>query len=665
MVYSSVGKSSAKKSRRAHGSEHVLAKSRDRRTDLSPRTLLTVCALVAMTTFVVFLPALRNDFVNWDDNTYVYENASIRSINATLFKSAFGGFTASNWHPLTWISHAIDYSIWGLNPLGHHLTNIILHALNTFMETFLILKLMECFRKKGSHDGVSRSFLNDRVILIAGAAAGLLSGLHPLNVESVAWVSERKDLLCALFFSLSIISYIGYIDSVDSETVRTDHVSRSFNRHYFLTLAFFVLALLSKPMAVTLPFVLLILDWYPFARIQSFRTLGTAFLEKIPFIVLSSLSSMLTILAQKEGGAMLSMGAATLSTRLLVSARSLIAYLWKMILPLDLVPIYPYPKSASLLSLEYLFPVVLCVAVTLACVVAAKKQRLWLAVWSYYLLALFPVLGIVQVGGQAMADRYTYLPSLGPFLVMGLGIATAYDKVTALRPRRIMVEVLGIVAAAALLILMSYATVKQIGVWKNSLVFWKYIIEKEPRRIPVAHNNLGLAYRAGNLPDMAIEQFQTALRIRPDYPDARVNLGNVYVSKGQFDSAIEQYEIALRLVPDYEELHNNLGVAYASKGKMDRAIEHFQTSLRIKPDYPDAHMNLGNAYAAKGQLDRAIEQYKKALLLKPDYADAHKNLGIAYLRKGLRSDAIRELKTAVKINPGLADVRHTLESLTR
>ena len=308
---------------------------------------------VSLMTFLVYLSALQNDFVGWDDGTYVVENPFIRSLNGALLKWAFLDFYASNWHPLTWISHALDYAVWGLNPLGHHLTNNILHAVNTFLVVLLVVKLMEAVRRRreavprpkigrSTESPLTEEPYDVKGPLIAAATTGLLFGLHPIHVESVAWVAERKDLLCALFFLLSIMMYIRYITPPSPSYPKRGWRSRG---SYFLSLAFFTLALLSKPMAVSLPFVLLVLDWYPFGRITSYKTFGTAFIGKMPFIALSLVSSILTVQAQKE--AIVPMELAPLSQRILVGVESLIGYLWKMILPVNLSPFYPYPKNLS------------------------------------------------------------------------------------------------------------------------------------------------------------------------------------------------------------------------------------------------------------------------------------------------------------------------------
>jgi protein O-mannosyl-transferase len=311
-----------------------------------------LASAAALATLILYLPALRNAFVGvWDDDAYIAKNVAIRSMNLTFFRWAFFDFHAGNWHPLTWISHAVDYALWGPNPLGHHLTNIMLHAANTAIVVLLTLKMLEIVAER-TRQNTSTIFLTDQMILIVAGVTGLLFGLHPIHVESVAWATERKDLLCALFFLLSVTMYTSSVRTACHEAPQDESVSRLFHKRYLITLGFFILALLSKPMAVTLPVVLLVLDWYPLNRIRSLKSLRAASLEKIPLLALSLAASMLTILAARAEEAIRSLEFAPLSSRVLVASRSIVAYLGKMLLPMPLSPLYPYPKDVSLFSLE-------------------------------------------------------------------------------------------------------------------------------------------------------------------------------------------------------------------------------------------------------------------------------------------------------------------------
>ena len=368
-------------------------------------------------------------------------------------------------------------------------------------------------------------------------------------------------------------------------------------------------------MAVTLPVVLLILDWYPLGRIQSLKTVRTAIVGKLPFIALSIISSVLTVFAQRAGGAIKSMEFAPLSTRGLVGGISLIMYLWKMVLPVDLVPFYPYPKEASLLSIEYLSALVLVSGITIACVVMARRHKLWLSAWGYYVMTLLPVLGIVQVGLQSMADRYMYLPGLGPFLVMGIMVAWVWARIEGAGKRGQLTKYLTVAVSVAVIISLSYLTFKQVGVWRNSIVFWSYVIEKEPERVLLAYLNRGLAYE----------------------------------KTGQINKAIEDYDKAIAIDPLYFEAYNNRGVLYGQEGKFDKAIEYFNKSISINPDDEEAYVDRGIAYALSGRYDRAMEDFNKSILLNQDSAEAYYNRGNLYLRTGDRERSMSDFRKACNL----------------
>jgi tetratricopeptide (TPR) repeat protein len=611
-----------------------------------------LAAAVSLLPFVVYLPSLSNDFVNWDDSQYVTENPFIRSVDLAFFKWALLDFYASNWHPLTWISHALDYAIWGLDPMGHHLTNNILHTVNTFLVVLLVVRLIEAvLGKQPSSSQVVEWLENDsttqqlnnstsRFTLIAAGTTGLLFGLHPLHVESVAWIAERKDLLCALFYLLSVIMYMSYRSH---KTYRT----------YFLTLCFFVLALLSKPMAVSLPVVLLILDWHPFQRIQSLKTLLAVVIEKLPFVALSLISSVLTILAQRAGGAT-ELQPASFSTRLLVAAKSLVVYLWKMIMPLNLIPLYPYPKNVSLLSPEYFLPIVLVAGITVSCLLAVRRQRLWLSCWGYYVVTLVPVLGIIQVGYQSMADRYTYLPSLAPFLVTGLLIAQLSVGRDATKKHGFMFNLFCATSALVVIVSMSYATFKQTGIWKNSMALWTYVIEKEPSSPAMAYSN-----RASALNDMgkfyeAIEDYTKAISLDPSYARAYWSRGSVLSNIDQLDKAMEDLDKAIALEPSASAYYTR-GTVFEKRGEEEKAIGDYERAIELKPSYAAAHFSLGVVYGKVGALDKAIDCFDKAIDISPNHSLAYGNRGLAYSLIGRFDKAVKDLDSAIELNKRYAE----------
>ena len=621
----------------------------------------SLAASISLITFVVYLSALHHEFVEWDDAQYVVENYHIHSINIAFIKWAFTAFHAGNWHPLTWISHAIDYAIWGLNPLGHHLTSVILHAFNAFLVVVLIKGLLTVSSKTTINAGPSE-LLRERTMLITAGTTGLLFGLHPLHVESVAWVAERKDLLCAMFFLLSIIMYTKYAGHFCGETARENLSSRICNANYLTSLAFFILALLSKPMAVSLPCVLLILDWYPFNRIRSRKTLLIAGIEKLPFIALSILSSVMTVLAQRAGGAIVSIESVPLLTRVLVGGRSLMAYLGKMLVPLNLSPFYPYPTDSSPMSWGYPVAIVLVIGITLLCVVIAKKQKLWLSVWGYYVVTLIPVIGIVQVGRQAMADRYTYLPSLGPFLILGLAAAWAARSANAVPPRRPIIKSVSTVFAIFVIIVMTYLTFRQIGIWKNSIGLWTYVVEQRPQRIQLAYNYRGLAFENTGQFEKAIEDFDRAIALDPYFRDAFLNRGTAFENIGRFDSAIENFDIAIALSPSYEA-HFNRGITFEKTGQSAKAIADYDNAIALDPSRYEAYIAAGRSQGKTGSFDKAIEYFSRAIAINPMHAESYNDRGLSYLYIGQDDRALEDFNKAIGLDQRNAVAYHNRGTL--
>ncbi|HUK99222.1 MAG TPA: tetratricopeptide repeat protein [Nitrospirota bacterium] len=612
-----------------------------------------VAGLISLLTFIIYLPALQNKFVAWDDNIYVFDNHYIRSLNLEFFKWAFSNFFAANWHPLTWISHALDYSVWGLNPLGHHLTNIIFHAVNTFVVVLLMFRLLET-RQEPKMSSEAPGFLTERTILTAAGITGLLFGLHPLHVESVAWVSERKDLLCALFYLLTIIMYINHLNVREHQITQKKIKSFVSTKYYFSSCGFFILALLSKPMAVTLPVVLLILDWYPFQRIPSFQAFRQAVVEKIPFLALSLFSSIITILAQRAVGATWLTEAIPLPARVLVGAKSLPAYLWKMLWPLDLVPYYPYPEHISILSFEYLSAIGLVIGITVVCIVLAKKQKLWLTVWGIYVVMLLPVLGIVQVGNQSMADRYMYLPSLGPFLILGLTTGWISKKVNRLQKWRLVTK--ASVASAAVLVFaaLSFLTYTQIDIWENDIDLWSYVIRREPEKVPVAYNNRGVAYENKGLFKKAIEDLDRAIILNPYYYLAYNNRGAVLGTIGQYDSALRDFTVAIAMNPLYYEAYKNRATTFEKMGQFKKALDDYNKAVTLNPSFEEAFYYMGVLYCKMGSYNEAIQTLTKSIALNPNHAEAYSNRGVMYSLGGQPENALEDYNMAIALNQNFA-----------
>ncbi len=629
---------------------HASAGPRTKETKHFSNGRYALVGTIALLTFLIYLPALRNGFIELDDAAYILDNPYIRSFNLNLFRWAFFQFYAANWHPLTWISHALDYALWGLNPLGHHLTNIILHTANTALVVVLTLRLLEIVQERTTQNRPA-SFLNNRAILVAAGVTGLLFGTHPVHVESVAWVSERKDLLCALFFLLSIMTYVKTVKRMGHGA----EGARLTPRVLFPALCFFVLALLSKPMAVSLPAVLLILDWYPFGRIQTIRAFRVALVEKLPFIALSLVSSIFTILAQKSGEALVSTQLVSPPERLLVAVKALLSYIGEMVLPYDLVPYYPYPglREISLSRAEYLIPVLLLMVITaVVSIKAAKRENLWLAALLYYVIALLPVLGIVQVGGQAMADRYTYLPSLGPFLLAGVAGAWVYGRVNAGYPR--LANGMGFTVAVMVFSLLSILTARQIGIWKDSMAVFDAILAKESRRSPMVYFHRGVAYeKSGNL-ERAVDDYTRAITLFPQYYEAFFSRGTTYDRLGKSDFAIEDYDVAISLKPSSYEAYTNRGLVFKKIGRRNEAAADFERAAALSTSAGKAHFNLGIIRFEDGRLGEAIEQFSLAIATDPMDAEAYGNRGIAYAVAGQTSAALKDFDKAVELRSDFA-----------
>jgi tetratricopeptide (TPR) repeat protein len=367
-------------------------------------------------------------------------------------------------------------------------------------------------------------------------------------------------------------------------------------------------------MAVSLPAVLLILDWHPFRRIRSLKTLGAVFVEKLPFIACSLISSLLTILAQETGGATKLTEIVPFSTRLLVAAKALIVYLWKMVAPMNLIPFYPYPRDVSLLSPVYLGAVLLVVGITSISLIVAKRNRLWLALWGYYVVALMPVLGLVQVGGQSMADRYMYLPSLAPFLAVALATAWFSKNSDELKKHRLMVKVFGICAAILVFVSLSYLTFRQIGVWSSSVELWNYVIKKEPETA-LAYNNRGQAFLEKGELDNALADFSKVIALNQSYDTAYNNRGIVLSKTGHPDKAMEDFDKAIALNPLYDEAYNHRGIAFGEMGQLDKAMEDFNKTIALNPYHSRAYFNRGYVYFKRGNVESAAQNFQKACAL--------------------------------------------------
>ncbi len=530
---------------------------------------IVICAALAAAALAVFWPVLHHDFINYDDDVYVTENPEVRAgLTLDGLRWAWTTSHAANWHPLTWISHMLDCELFGLDPRGHHLTSLIAHVLNSQL-LFLLLRRMT--------GAVWRS-----------ALVAVLFAVHPLHVESVAWVAERKDVLSTLFGLLTLLAYARYAER--PRPARFAWVS--------LLLA---LGLTAKPMLVTLPFLLLLLDHWPLGRSrnESWRRLVV---EKLPLFGLAALSGVVTIAVQRAGGALGSMELYPLGARISNAVVSCAGYLRKMVWPADLAVFYPHPGS------EWVpWRVAAAAAVILAVSVLAVRMRrrhpALLTGWLWYLVTLAPVIGFIQVGQQAMADRYTYLPLIGVFA----GIVWIVPD---LRSRRVLAATAGVAAGVTIVALIAAARA-QVGHWRDSVTLFRHALEVTENN-HIAHNSLGVELRRLGRETEAMEHYREALRVRPGDADA----------------------------------HYNLGLSLAEQGRTDEALEHFRSAARARPGFAKAHYNCGTLLAERGQWERAVAHLRRVVALDPGYAEAHYNLGAALYFQGRYAEAWRQMRLA-------------------
>ena len=695
-----------------------------------------VSLLLFVLVIVVFLPSLRNGFINLDDPLYVYDNLHVQhGFSPDALRWAFTTFEGGFWHPVTWLSIMLDCQIWGLKPFGHHLTNVLFHATTTV----LVFRLFQ--RMTGA---------TGRSLIVA-----LLFGLHPLHVESVVWAAERKDTLSALFFLLTMVAYANYAESCrlkvtgcgtagvqtptpkvqtrgklqnpSSGSAQCPSVQRSVfsvqyrtcGGWYCAALIFFALGLMSKSMLVTVPIVLLLVDFWPLRRFHDSTTSVAGLLfEKLPFLSLSGLFSALTISAQKHAHATTSLAEYPILVRLANALSSCFEYLRQTAWPFSLAVFYPFPRSFSV-------PVVatLAVAAVLLCVLIFRSApvRPYLAFgFAWYGITLLPVIGLVQVGSQAHADRYTYLPQIGVFVAI---VWWAYDFS---RQRAWSASVLPAMATG-LVALCITATERQLWFWRDTerlmrhalavtennelaqgnlasalaesgrleeaIEHWREAIRLQPD-FPEAQYDLGAAlYKEGNVeeardhletalalnlrtpisyqtyadclmklarPSEAIDQYAKALELAPEDSDTQVRLAHALVVLGNFGEALAHLEKALKSRPENAAAENELGLLKALQGSLPEAVAHFRAAVKADPRLPDAHCNLGIGLIQQNQFDQAIPELREALRLNPAYPEAHCNLGVALGRTGQFEEAISHLQEALRLRPGYADAENNL-----
>lgn len=567
-----------------------------KKKDFIDRYGIGVCLFLFFVTLAVYWPVGSFEFDNYDSADYVYENRRVKAgLTAESIRWAFTTTHASNWHPVTWLSHMLDVQLFGLNPGAHHWTSVVFHMANVLL-LFMVLQLMT--------GNIWRS----------GFVAALFA-IHPLHVQSVAWIAERKDLLSTFFGLLAIWRYIRY--------VQWPTIGR-----FMPVLLFFILSLMAKPMMVTLPFVLLLLDYWPLERFRfgfnpevSHHSQRSAFkaalmLEKIPLLVVSVASCIVTVYAQQTGGAVGSSVAYPFHVRMANALVSYASYIGQMIWPSNLAVFYPYPGGLPgwrIIVAGILLAGITCLAIRFV------KSKPWLMVgWLWFLGTLVPVIGLVQVGTQAMADRYTYVPLIGLFIILAWG---GPDLLKRFRYQKVGLAVItGLVTIT--LTIVSWGQVKT---WQSSVTLFERALAVTKNNF-VAHNNLGhYRLKEGRLTE-AINHFTKAVEINPKFELAHLNLGVALSRQGKIDEAIRSYTRALQVKPDFVVAYNNLGNALYRQGKYQKAISNYLQAMQIDPNYEEAYNGIGAVLIRLGEIEKAVVFFKKALQINPDYTNAANNL---------------------------------------
>jgi protein O-mannosyl-transferase len=603
----------------------------DRRRDLLQT--FAISALLSVATAICFYPVVHNGFVHFDDQDYLTENPHVNTgFSLANVSWAFTTGHAGNWHPLTWLSHMLDWQLFGPSAAGHHVMNVLLHGANAVL-LFLFLNQVTGHRWRSA--------------LVAAFFA-----LHPLRVESVAWASERKDVLSGLFFILTIWAYCRYggIPGQAAAPCRP-------RVWYGAALVLFALGLMSKSMLVTVPCLLLLLDFWPLGRFEpSFKTrLGPLILEKIPFFLISAAAGVVTFLVQQHQGAVAPHGL-PIESRVANAFLAYTGYIGKIVWPGELAVFYPHPailrpELRDWFDWRVAAAALLVMALCLAAFRVAKREPFLFVGWFWYLGTLVPVIGLIQVGEQAMADRYTYLPGIGVLIAVVWGLSEMVPKFS-IRP------VAFSFASAAALLVLGILTWRQTQTWRDDFTLFGHAL-KVTEKNGVAHLNLGAALELKGKVDAALDHYWQALAFDPT-PETHFNLGHALNTKGDTEAAAEEYNKALAMRPDYASAHNNLSQVLLKLGKLDEAEQHVREAIRLAPKSAPAHLNMGKVLATRGNFPEAETAFETALLLDPQMTAAELELGLALAAEGKLQEALPRLQHSVQIFPDSAGVRVAL-----
>ncbi|OQA00429.1 MAG: lipoprotein NlpI [Planctomycetes bacterium ADurb.Bin401] len=562
---------------------------------------ISICLAAAV--LAIYWPVYKFDFIrHYDDGAYVVNNRHIQTgVNFKTFAWAFTSGRASNWHPLTWISHTIDYQLFGKWPGGHHLVNVLFHFANTILLFYLLKKTTSTLWPS---------------FFVAAAFA-----VHPLHVESVAFIAERKDVLSTLFWFLTMIAYVNYTDMIKIKKNAEIVIARQLTpaqageaisnlKWYAFSLAFFIFGLMSKPMLVTVPFVLLLIDYWPLERKYSKKLI----FEKIPFFILAAASCVITYMVQQHGGAMETGESFGLGVKISNAAFSYTTYILKMFYPAGLAVLYPHPGNINIL--KAVLSIILLMMISVLLIYFSRKHKFFGAGWLWFLGTLVPVIGIVQVGPQAMADRYTYVPYVGLFIILAFSAKEFLSK-----QNRICVSII-------LLVIWGFIASAQVSCWQNDETLYVNTLRNTENNHIILGNYVNYLIDNNRI-DEAIAKSQELLKIKPDSYQAYCNYGAVLLQTGKIDEAAKQFKLALKYKPDLAQAYFNLALVSRHKGRLEEAVQYYNDAIRAKPDYIDAYICLGLALNEMNKKDDAIKIFRTGLQIAPDNSILNKELKAA------------------------------------
>ena len=631
----------------------------DAREDLWSSRRWLIPVLLPLLVGVAYSRALFGEFQQWDDVALLIDNPGFRGLSWAGLRWMFTTHLMGHYMPLTWVTYGLDHAVWGLKPFGYHVTNVALHGANTVLVYFLALRLVRIAWRHAAEAGEDR-------LRIGAAFAALAFGLHPLRVESVAWITERRDVLCGFFYLLAILMHL----RAASEDGKGARSWRACGWPHWAAVGFFGLALLSKSMAVTLPVVLLVLDVYPLGRLRPGGGGGPipgpwhVWREKIPFLVAAVLVSALAFRALWSGATATSWQRLGLMERLALSGYSAVFYLRKTLLPLDLSPLYELVLPVRVLDSRFLLSGAVVALISLATLALRRRFPTLLAVWIAYLTMLLPVAGIFHNGHQIVADRYSYLPCVGWTLLAGAALAMATAGRRAPPPQRPVVAMPVVVLAFSAVAVLGLIAWQQMKVWQNDETLWRHATRLDPGS-SVAASNLGSSLRARGQLAEAIEQSQRALLLRPDYAEAYLNLGLAKTELGQMTEAVQHFRRALGIRPRLAPAHAGLGIALDAQGRTGEALEHLRLVLELNPGSAEAHNNLGVRLARSGHLPEAVAAFSEAVRIDPTFASAQNNLGLAMAQTGRLLEAADHFRAAIRARPNFPDAQGNLAEALR